>query len=97
MIMPPLFINVVVSSDKGLWRLSIKLLLPTKSELGGWLDRDEKDVFAVNAKALYPPILRQAASVILRIMLYSSLEANEQLAMFSSDQLLLLVVVRYYF
>jgi hypothetical protein len=27
-------------------------LLPTQSELGGYLDRDEKDVFAVNAKAL---------------------------------------------
>jgi hypothetical protein len=26
--------------------------MPTKSELGGCLDRDEKDVFAVNAKAL---------------------------------------------
>ena len=37
---------------QGLWRLPVKLLLPTKSELGGCLDRDEKDVFAVNAKAL---------------------------------------------
>jgi hypothetical protein len=31
--------------------LAFTRLLPTKSELGGYLDRDEKDVFAVNAKA----------------------------------------------
>lgn len=35
-----------------LWRLPVKLLLPTKNELGGSLDPNEKDVFAVNAKAL---------------------------------------------
>jgi hypothetical protein len=41
------------TGSKGLWRLPVKLLLPTKSELGeGLLNRDEKDVFAVNAKAL---------------------------------------------
>jgi hypothetical protein len=28
--------------------------MPTKRELRGCLDRDEKDVFAVNAKALFP-------------------------------------------
>jgi hypothetical protein len=37
---------------EGLWRLPVKLLLPTKNAFGGSLDRDEKDVFAVNAKAL---------------------------------------------
>jgi len=35
-----------------LWYLPVKLLLPTKNELGGSLDPDEKDVFGVNAKAL---------------------------------------------
>ena len=33
--------------------------LSTKSELGGCLDRDEKDVFAVNAQALSWVVLRQ--------------------------------------
>jgi len=40
------------SHRQGLWRLPVKLLLPTKNELGGGLDPDEKDVFGVNAKAL---------------------------------------------
>jgi hypothetical protein len=37
---------------EGLWHLPVKLLLPTKNELGEHLDRDAKEVLAVNAKAL---------------------------------------------
>jgi hypothetical protein len=46
--------NLDVSRNcrQGLWYLPVKHLLPTKSELGECLVRGERDVFAVNAKAL---------------------------------------------
>src|SRR5438309_12042922 len=54
-----MYANVcLVEPNHDLWlfgralTFTIKLLQPTKNELGGSLDPDEKDVFGVNVKAL---------------------------------------------